>query len=208
MARRDGQAKLRQQKDARQKKVLFLLLPLFLGLVAWQGPKTYKALFAAPEAAPVPVAAAPTATSPADPSAPTPATAQPAAGLSDTELPLPGGPDRLVSFSRFVAKDPFAGSGSGTPDAAATTAPGDEQATSAVFDVNGTSETVAVGGQFPSSDPTFRLVSVSGTGAVVGLVSGSFEGGASTVDLAVGEELELVADPDGTRYVVALVSVG
>ena len=53
MARRSA-ADIQKAKAAKQKKLLLLLLPLFLGLVAWQGPKMYKSLFAqpAPEAAP------------------------------------------------------------------------------------------------------------------------------------------------------------
>ena len=34
------QAALLKQKEAKQKKVLFVLVPVFLGLAVWQGPKT------------------------------------------------------------------------------------------------------------------------------------------------------------------------
>ncbi|MGH3032765.1 MAG: hypothetical protein ACRDNE_18745, partial [Gaiellaceae bacterium] len=141
------------------------------------------------------------------------APATPPAGLVDTDVPPAAGTTRLVSFSRFDSRDPF-GHPAGVPAVDGGAVPddgsggGEAVAGSAVFDVNGTSEAVSVDGEFPAGDPTFRLVSVSGESAVIGLVSGSFDGDQETVTLAVGEELELVADPDGTRYAVTLVSVG
>ena len=44
MAKRPTEAIIRAQKEAKQKKLLLLLLPLFLGLVVWQGPKMFHAL--------------------------------------------------------------------------------------------------------------------------------------------------------------------
>ena len=38
MASKKVQAALLKQKEAKQKKVLFLLVPIFIGLIAWQGP--------------------------------------------------------------------------------------------------------------------------------------------------------------------------
>lgn len=212
MARRNKAEMLQKQKEAKQKKLLIVLAPIFLALVVWQGPKMLKA-FQGTEAPPPPAA-----TTPADPAAPTaaaPAAGTPPppqpAGLVDTDVPSAAGPDRLVSFSRFDGRDPFGAPGGGAAPEAGAPAPDgddDEALTSAVLEVNGTSETVAVDGEFPAGDPTFRLVSVAAGRAVIGLVSGSFERGEETVELAVGEELELVADPDGTRYTVTLVSVG
>src|SRR5512145_1714961 len=101
MARRSA-ADLAKAKEAKQKKVLFLLLPVFLGLVAWQGPKMYNSLFAAPEPPRTAAPAAPAGTTPAAPVA-TPA----AGGLTDSE-PLPTArSDQLLSFSRFTARNPF-----------------------------------------------------------------------------------------------------
>jgi hypothetical protein len=212
MARPNKAEQLRKQKDAKQKKLLIVLAPVFLALVVWQGPKMLKA-FSGPEAAtpPAPV----TTTAPTDPTAtppPTGTTETPVATeLSDTDVPPAAGTDRLVSFSRFESRDPFAqpegaaaGSDSGTP------APDEVDATSltATLEVNGSSEQVSAGDDFPAADPTFRLVSVTEETAVIGLVSGSFEGGEATVEVAVGEEIELVADPDGASYTVTLVSVG
>jgi hypothetical protein len=111
-----AQNALVHQKEARQKKILFILLPVFLLLIAWQGPKTVKALTGG-SAAP----AAPTTTTsttnqpPIDPSsAPAPSTSAPSApaasagpALADSD-PLPArGTDQLQSFSLFEPHDPF-----------------------------------------------------------------------------------------------------
>jgi len=198
-------ADLAKAKEAKQKKLLLVLLPFFLLLVAWQGPKMYKSLFAQPpppEAAPA--TTTPTATTPVAPAAPgTTAPAPAAGGLADSE-PLPSAAqDQLLSFSRFSSRNPF------IPPAGTVVEPIDPEAavlTSAVIDVNGVSETVTVNGTFPASDPAFQLVSLSETAAVVGLTSGSFEGGQANVQIAVGERVELVAD-DGVTFTVTIVSV-
>ena len=204
MAKRSA-VDLAKAKEAKQKKLLLVLLPFFLLLVAWQGPKMYKSLFAQPpppEAAPA--TTAPTATTPAAPAAPgTPAPPPAAGGLADSE-PLPSAAqDQLLSFSRFSSRNPFippVGTVVEQPDADAAAL------TSAVIDVNGVSETVSVNGTFPASDPAFQLVSLSETAAVVGLTSGAFEGGQANVQIAVGERVELVAD-DGVTFTVTIVSV-
>ena len=119
MARRSADA-LAKQKEARQKKMLIALVPVLLLLLAWQGPGMLKAFSGGtppPEAAPAP-ATQPTGTTPApDPAAgapPTTATGAPPAGapappgaLADTDLPVEPDAGQLVSFDRFVGKDPF-----------------------------------------------------------------------------------------------------
>jgi hypothetical protein len=216
MARRDQAELLRRQKEAKQKKLLIVLAPVLLGLAAWQGPPTYKALFASSSTPPAPV---PTTSVPADPTAAPPTTQQggtattaATGGLVDTDPPPSAGIDRLVSFSRFTARDPFKSTLERSGDSADTATDNDggataEQTTSALFEVNGTSQTVSIGDDFPAGDPTFTLVSLRSAKAVVGLVTGSFEGGRSTVEIAVGEQLRLVAD-GGTSYTIKLVSVG
>ena len=44
MPSKKAAAALLKQKEAKQKKVLFVLVPVFLGLAVWQGPKTYHSL--------------------------------------------------------------------------------------------------------------------------------------------------------------------
>lgn len=200
---RQTKADLLAQKEAKQKKLLFLLVPVFLGLVVWQGPKTYKAFTggsAAPTTTP-PAATTTTTTSPEPDTSPPPTGA--ASALPDTDVrpdPLEG---QLVSFSRFPGRDPFAvigGTGSGDSDE-------EPAASGATIEVNGTAETVGIGDPFPADDPTFRLVSVEGQVANIGLVSGTFSNGSETIAISVGETLVLVAD-DGARYAIKLVSVG
>lgn len=135
-----AQAALRKQKDARQKKMLIMLAPVFLGLVAWQGPGILKA-FSGSEPTPAP-AAAPASTTPIDPTAAAaPSTAAPATppaatggALPDTDVPVAAGADQLVTFDRFVGKDPFkqqvsakedSSSGGNAPPAGADTGSGD-----------------------------------------------------------------------------------
>jgi hypothetical protein len=198
MARQPSEAALRAQKDAKQKKLLIILIVPFIALLAWQGPKTFKALQGG---SPPP----PTSATPATPttSVPTATPLLPSSG-SDQGGVLPDSdpqPDRLdgqlLSFSRFSGRDPFA------PVAPSSSG---QSAAGATIEVNGTSEDVRVNDSFPASDPTFKLVSVTETAAVIGLVSGSFSNGDDTITINVGETLILAAD-DGTRYAIKIVSV-
>jgi hypothetical protein len=202
MARRT-QADLLAQKEAKQKKLLYLLVPVFLALLVWQGPKTYKAFTGSSAAPPPAPPAATTTTTPSpEPGTPTPATGG-SASLPDTDVrpdPLEG---QLISFSRFPGRDPFAVIRGGATSGDTPTPP----ASGATIEVNGVAETVAIGSSFPASDPTFRLVSVVGQIANIGLVSGTFSNGTETIAISVGETLVLVAD-DGARYAIKLVSLG
>jgi hypothetical protein len=72
--------------------------------------------------------------------------------------------------------------------------------------VNGTVQTVRVGGSFPSSNPLFRLVSVAHGVARIGIANGSYSSGAQTVTLSSGRSLTLVDTADGVRYTIKLVS--
>jgi hypothetical protein len=79
--------------------------------------------------------------------------------------------------------------------------------TSAVISVNGAPETVQVGGTFPTSDPYFKLVSLTKKGAKISIAGGSLENGAPTVTLTKSKALTLMNTADGTRYVLRLVSI-
>jgi hypothetical protein len=198
MARQPSEAALRAQKDAKQKKLLILLIVPFIALLAWQGPKTFKALQGG---SPPP----PTSAVPATPttSVPTGTPILPGTGsdqggvLPDSDLQPDLLDGQLLSFSRFSGRDPFARGGLSSSG---------QSAAGATIEVNGTSEDVRVNDSFPASDPTFKLVSVSETAAVIGLVSGSFSNGDDTITINVGETLALAAD-DGTRYEIKIVSV-
>lgn len=197
MARQPSEAALRAQKDAKQKKLLIILIVPFIALLAWQGPKMFKALQGG---SPPP----PTSAVPAIPttSVPTGTPTVPGTGADQGVLPdsdlQPGLLDgQLLSFSRFSGRDPFV---------RVSPSSSTQRAAGATIEVNGTSEDVRVNDPFPASDPTFKLVSVTETAAVIGLVSGSFSNGDDTITINVGETLVLAAD-DGTRYTIKIVSV-
>jgi hypothetical protein len=91
------------------------------------------------------------------------------------------------------------------PPAATTPAP---KPTTATISVNGESEGVSVGAQFPASNPTFTLVSLTKTSARIGIAGGSLESGGATVTLQKNKPLTLMNTADGTRYVLRLISIG
>jgi hypothetical protein len=72
--------------------------------------------------------------------------------------------------------------------------------------INGRVQIVRPGTSFPSSNPLFRLVSVSKGVARIGIASGSYSSGAHTVSLVAGRSLTLVDTADGIRYQLRLLS--
>ncbi len=132
-----GEEILRQRKEAKQKKVLFVLAPIFLLLLVWQGPGYVKMLTGggstdptaattstptATGATPDPGSAPPPSTATPDPSA-VPATPPVAGGLPlpDSDQPLGADSGQLISFGRFLSKDPFKQGVVPTPTATGTT---------------------------------------------------------------------------------------
>jgi hypothetical protein len=105
------------------------------------------------------------------------------------------------------AKTPTSDKSHGVPTGTASPTRYRAALTTAVIFVNGKSETVQVGSQFPASDPAFRLVSLTATAAKVGIAGGSFENGTPTVTLKRNKPLTLMNTADGTRYLLRLVSV-
>jgi hypothetical protein len=202
---------LRKRKDAQQKKLLIVLAPLLLGLLVWQGPKTYGALMGG-SAAPAPPPAATTTTPSPVPlptgTTPTPPTGSPtsATGLPDSDPLLSPGAGQLIVFSRFVSKDPFRGKPSSTSSTDGSDGP-TGNASSASLEINGNAEDVKIGDTFPAGDPAFRLVTAGGQSAEIGLASGTFANGQETIAVTVGETLVLVSDPDGKRYAIKLLGV-
>jgi hypothetical protein len=213
MARKSREAALSQAKEAKQKKLLFLLVPIFLGLAVWQGPKTFKALTGGNAASAPPAATLPAATTPAVTTTAVPLP-ESGSGLNETDPVIDPLEGQLVSFSSFESKDPFAGlgedpAGTTTTSEGTTTTDGSESETAAraVIEVNGSSEDVTINDQFPADEPAFRLISVEGETVKIGLVSGSFSTGTETIEIDVGETFILVSETDGSRYVIRLVSV-
>ena len=100
------------------------------------------------------------------------------------------------------------GSGSSqrpSPPAAAPAGP-TTPSTTAVISVNGSPESVQVGGTFPSSNPYFKLISLTKKGAKISIAGGSLENGAPTVTLTKNKAVTLMNTADGTRYVLRLIS--
>jgi hypothetical protein len=73
--------------------------------------------------------------------------------------------------------------------------------------VNGSKASAGLGDRFPRSNPFFRIAALTRSEVKIGLVSGSFQDGAKTQKLAIGESITLVKQPEGTAYKVVLVSI-
>ena len=139
---------------------------------------------------------------------------------------------KVTSFSVFTRKDPFVqqvttqsaavipdGSGK-TPEKESGSAgdvPTKEFATgkpaaaaATIVTVNGARQVLEPGMRFPVADPLFVLVAEKpgSKAVVVGIVGGSYAGGAQTTTLRVGKSLTLVNTTTGAKYKISLVSVG
>jgi hypothetical protein len=176
-----------------------------------------------------PTTGAPTATPAGTPVAGVAPTAA-STKLPNSDLNPAAAKSQLYSFSHFTGKDPFvqqvnasaptsgstssSSSGSsktpatGTTTAAISHKPSRTLAANgaARITVNGRVQVVRVGASFPSGNPLFRLVSVTGGVARIGIASGSYTSGSKTVSLASGRSLTLVDTADGIRYSIRLLS--
>jgi hypothetical protein len=225
---------VREAKDRRMKKIaigggivlvalLAFEIPHFMG-----GKKT-----AAPPAATTVTGATttPGTTAPAT-STPTtaPVTAAPAASakLTNSDLPPRSSKSQLTSFSTFASKDPFVsqipadsavtgpGSGSGSTSAPASGTPTSSgpvvtstrtlaHSGAVMLRVNGKRESVRVGASFPSSNPVFRLVSVTNGAVRIGIANGSYASGAQTVVLRPNRTITLVDTTNHAHYKLQLL---
>jgi hypothetical protein len=141
------------------------------------------------------------------------------------------GKGQLQSFSLFESKDPFnaggptaatgASSGGSSPSSGggsttskppktppAPPTPPVPAPTAAVISVNGTSESVSTGANFPAAGPVFQLISLTATTARVAVAGGSYASGSSTITLKVNTPVTLVNTADGTRYTLTLLPQG
>ena len=140
-------------------------------------------------------------------------------------VPTSAGTGQLQSFSLFESKDPFNAGGPGSTSTGSKTSTGTKPAkpskppkappapptpppSSAVISVNGTSESVATGSNFPAASPAFQLVALTGSTAKVAVAGGSYASGAATVTLKVNTPVTLVNTADGTRYTLTLLPQG
>lgn len=77
--------------------------------------------------------------------------------------------------------------------------------TAAILAVNGVSETVSIGKDFPATAPVFLLVSASAKEAQIGIAGGSLQSGANTITLLLGKTVTLQNTADGTLYALKLL---
>jgi hypothetical protein len=215
--------------------VLIFQAPTIMGLFGGSSSTASEPAPSTP--APTPLPGTPTPTPTPGAPAPTPGTpAPPPAGgsavLVDSD-PAPAPADgQLVSFDRFESKDPFVQQVSDSQVAGTAPAPvpadTDQKADDpegtfetapqpapaavtrrATVSVNGSEHEVGVGGTFPESDPMFKLVSLKGGTAKIGIVGGGYANGAPTITLKRGgKPVTLMNTADGTTYVLRLVGVG
>jgi hypothetical protein len=236
MSRKSRMKDVREAKDRRAKRMAIGGAVLLVAVLAFEMPKAFKSHGGSNSSAPPAAttttpgygaSTTPTAT-PVASAAVLPATS---AKLTSSDLAPRRSKSELYSFSHFAGKDPFvqqvsasditsspsgtsgASGGSsgvitaGPPPSARTTAARMLARTGVVtLQVNGTSQSVRVGGSFPASNPLFKLVSVSRGLVRIGIASGSYQSGAQTVSLTSGRTLTLVDTADGVRYRIRLLS--
>jgi hypothetical protein len=214
MASKKVQAALLKQKEAKQKKVLFVLVPVFLGLAVWQGPKTFHSLTGGntppPTAVPATTTTVPTPGS--APSTPGAGTVGAPSQLVDTDAPPSAQDGQLSNLGVFAGRDPFAGGPAPVvppPDGTSTGGTGTGATpTSARLQINGATEDVSIGDNFPSGDSAFKLVSVTADSALIALASGGkFTNGNASESIKVGETLTVNGD-DGSSFSITLLSTG
>jgi hypothetical protein len=225
---------VREAKDRRAKRMAIGGAVLLVAVLAFEMPKVLKGHGSSSSTPPAATTTTSpsygTSTTPAG----TPvasAAVLPAAGtkLTSSDLAPRRSKSELYSFSHFSGKDPFVqqvsasnitSSPSGSPGGSGAasgviTASSGPKTTSArmlaqtgavTLQVNGKTQSVRVGGSFPSSNPLFKLVSVSHGLVRIGIAGGSYQSGAQTVSLASGRTLTLVDTADGVRYRIRLLS--
>jgi hypothetical protein len=225
---------LREAKDKRMKKVAAGLSVVLAVVLAFEVPSMLKGSGGSSSTPPAttptgaPTSAAPATAAPGTAAAAVTPVASSQLPNSDT-LPRVG-KSQLFSFSRFASKDPFVQQVvAASPGLSTTPSSGNPSSTSATtgttaavthrhgsrtlavrgavrIAVNGRVQIVRVGTSFPSTNPLFRLVSVSNNGvARIGVASGSYSSGARTVSLVAGRTLTLVDTADGIRYQLRLL---
>lgn len=234
MSRKKRMQDIREAKDRRAKKLAIGGGVLLAILLAWEVPH-YLGGKKSAAPAPAPATATSTTPGTTTPATTAPGVAAAAtAPVTDAKLPnsdtLPKhSREQLTGFSTFASKDPFiqqvtahagigsTSSGSKTAPATGTTAAsktGNPTLTAARtlahsgavrISVNGRPESIRIGASFPSSNPIFTLVSVSGAGVRIGIANGSYASGAQTVSLGLNRTVTLVDTTNGARYKLQLL---
>jgi len=234
MSRKKRMQNVREKKDRRAKKLAIGGGVLLAVLLAWEmphylgsGKKSSAPAATTTAATTTPGTTLPVATAPgvvAAAAAPATSTA-----LPNSDMPPRHSKQQLTGFSTFASKDPFnqqVTADSGATATSSTTQPSSTMASStnasrskpvltsarslarsgAVrISVNGRPESVRIGASFPSSNPVFRVVSVSRAGVRIGIANGSYSSGAQTVSLALNRTVTLVDTANGAHYKLRLL---
>jgi len=233
MSRKSRMKDVREAKDRRAKRLAIGGAVLLAAVLAFEMPKVLKGHGGSSSSTPP---AATTTTTPGYGASTTPAGTPVAsaavlpatsAKLTTSDVAPRRSKSELYSFSHFAGKDPFvqqvsASDISSSPSATSgasgviTAGPAPSVHTTAarmlartgvvMLQVNGKTQSVRIGGSFPSSNPLFKLVSVSHGLVRIGIASGSYQSGAQTVSLVAGRTLTLVDTADGVRYRIRLLS--
>jgi hypothetical protein len=232
MSRKTRMQSQREAKDKRAKRMAIGGAVVLAIVLAWEMPHVLGGKKSATPATTTSAAAsvdstASAATTPATagvtPASATPSTASPK--LTNSDLPPRRSKGQLASFSTFASKDPFiqqvqAPSGpetTGTSPSTGTTSSTNTRnkpvltartlaRSGAVrISVNGRPESVRIGASFPSSNPVFRLVSLTRGVVKIGIANGSYSSGAQTVALRLNSPLTLVDSTNGVRYRLQLL---
>jgi hypothetical protein len=233
MSRKSRMKDVREAKDRRAKRLAIGGAVLLVALLAFEMPRVLKGHGDSSSSTPP---AATTTGTPSYGASTTPtstpvgsASVLPATStkLTTSDLSPRRSKSELYSFNHFAGKDPFVqqvsaaditSSPSGDSGASGVITAGpapSAQTTSArmlartgavTLQVNGKTQTVRIGGSFPSSNPLFKLVSVSHGLVRIGIASGSYQSGAQTVTLVSGRTMTLVDTADGVRYRIRLLS--
>ena len=178
-----------------------------------------------PAPASTPLPAAPTLSGVTPTGTLTPAASGSVSGQLVSSVQAPAGAGQLQSFSLFESKDPFHAGGPSAPTGTSSSsggkgssgshkppktppAPPTPPPTSAVIAVNGSSETVVTGANFPAANPMFQLISLTESTAKVAVAGGSYASGAATLTLKLNQPVTLVNTADGTRYTLELFPQG
>jgi len=235
MSRKKRMQDMREAKDRRAKKLAIGGAVLLAIVLAWEVPHVLGGKKSTTPASTTTAAAVdsttPGATTPATTATGTPATATPASTpspkLTSSDLPPRRSKGQLASFSTFASQDPFVqqvtadagagttGTSSTTGTTSSTTKSGNKPVLTARtlahggavrISVNGRPESVRVGASFPSSNPMFRLVSVSQGSVKVGIANGSYSSGAQTVSLRLNSPITLVDSTNGVRFKLQLLA--
>jgi hypothetical protein len=140
-------------------------------------------------------AASPSASAPASTPAPTP-TATPVPARPPAQAPTPPSPRPATAASARPTK--------AKPARAKPTKT--RVAPIALIVVNGKGQLVQPKDVFPKSSKVFKLVSLKGNVARIGVVGGSYANGEATMELRVGKKLTLLNTATGDRYVLKLAT--